>query len=308
MKQDEFVGNLDEQIRNVASRIELGHESKVEIVFPHIRCSAYDTSRAIVQVPTKGPTTMASLKTVNNSIDFILEKARINRELDAKWMKSPEGIQAANNEADRRIWNGRRNAVIKLAEQTGRLVDEHGGISGRGDHNEIVVHDIVDDPIELKRLHAIGKRLAVVAQRRVRVYAGHQWGPSAREDFFLVGENENGIPFAHAISNTVYKTVSGALEWIWEVDTIGDVIDRHGDVAVVRCKKQFKSSGQIGKIAVLDNHVFEGEYRKNGAIYVRNGILHHTKEQHPDVKIGNEWVKLKAGRRSERRMNTGSRD
>jgi hypothetical protein len=314
MKGSDFISGLNPSIRNVMESVCLKQAGKVEIVFPQVRggYENYDARRCVIDVPTIGAASKKALDIVNNNVDMILEKARINREADQAWMASPEGKKRAEQEASKKLREERTARAIKLAESTGVLVDEHGGMYSRGDHFTIDVHDVVEDPLVLKKFHASGKMLALVSQKRKRVYAkSYSYGPSVREDFFLIGENENGVAFAHAITNDIRKwsskTVEAALRWIWGVELIEDVIDRHGDVAIIKAKP-FKSSGEIGKINVIDSHEFTGEFRKNGFVYARNGILHHTKNQHPDVKIGNEWVRLKAANRSERRVATGSRD
>lgn len=306
MHEDEFKAGIDEQIRNVSESINVSDGRRgITVRFPHIRPTD-GKGFFEIQPSTVSNKTQTALRELNAARDAIVEAAMINKELETAYLRSPEGIAAAKRDVERKIWQEKQKRAIALAEETGRLVDEHGGFSTRGDHFSINVKDVVDDPLKLRGFHASGNMLAVVGQSRRRVYAGHHWSPSVCEDMFLIGKNENGVAFAHAIPAQI-ETVHSAVSWIWDVDNIEDVIDRHGDVAVIKTKMTFKS-GIVGKIAVLDSHVFEGEYKKNGAIYVRNGVLHHEKNQHPDVKIGNEWVRLKAARRSERKVSIGSSD
>jgi hypothetical protein len=311
MKQEEFMSMVDGEIKNVIRNINFSRRIQVldvnlQTVQPWPRMVK---ERSIqIKIPTKSTTSKGALDALNASRDIILEAAEKLREGDAAYMESPEGRQESEKLAVRKIREGREKVAIALAESTGRLFDEHGGMYSRGDHHKINVIDIVDDPLRLRKLHASGKILALVEQERVRVYAkSSKWGPSSRADKFLVGTNENGIPFAHAVANTV-TDVEDALRWIWDVKDLESVVDRHGDVAVITIGKQFVSPGQFGEVSVIDSHVFSGEFKKNGALFVRNGVLRHLKEQHPDVKIGNEWVRLKAANRSERRVATGSRD
>ena len=212
----------------------------------------------------------------------------------------------ASAEATKIIWKGMVVMAKAMAKETGALQEGDGR---GGDHFRLNVHDIEYDPLKLRTLHS-RTTLALIGQERTRTYAKRsQWRPSTREDLFLVGRNENGVAFAHAVSSrNAISTVRAALQWVWDVDDIEDVVDRHGDVGVIRTSAVPKKT-TTGTIKVLDSHAFTGEHCVRGRIvYARRGVLTHTKGQHPDVKIGDEWMKLVPARRSVRRTATGTKD
>ncbi len=183
----------------------------------------------------------------------------------------------------------------QLAIKAGLHHDEHGGY-GRGDYHTLSVVDIVSEKKELQKLNASGKLLALVKDGRKRVYSKKymsSFGGGYREDFYLVGTNENGLPFVHGVSRNC-ATVSQAVNWIWGEH---ELFARHGDIALTDAKLT-KPGERVTDAIIHDNHHFTGEIYKNGAMYVRNGMLHHVKDQHPDVIIGNEWKKVIIAKRA----------
>lgn len=190
----------------------------------------------------------------------------------------------------------------QLAQQATHNYDEHGGMSGRGDHWTTHVIDFVWKPAELLEMCASGNILALVLQNRTRVYAKSYKGrPSTRSDYYLVGTNENGVPFAHSIPPQ--STVREALAWIWDDNHI---VARHGDVALANTDKMFKNFESVTGLTIIDNHQVSGDVHRNGSLYVCNAILHHTKNQHPDVHTpdSNKWYKIIIARRSTKSVSS----
>lgn len=188
-----------------------------------------------------------------------------------------------------------REDAKQLAIKAGLHHDEHGGY-GRGDYHTLSVVDVVSAKTEMRKLHASGNLLALVKDGRKRVYSKKymaSFGGGYKEDFYLVGTNENVLPFVHGVSRNC-ATVAQAVSWIW-----GDheIFARHGDIALVDAKLT-KSSTQVADVSIHDNHHFTGEMYKNGSVHVRNGTLHHTKNQHPDVVVGAEWKKVIIAKRA----------
>ncbi len=191
-----------------------------------------------------------------------------------------------NNLADTRFFD--------LCLRAGLDHDEHG--SGmRGDYHQLKIIERCHKS-DLGRYHASGDNLGLVEQSRKRTYAkSSNWGPSWRKDRFLVGENENGTPFVHQVPNNI-TSIDWAINWIWRG---AEIIARHGDVGLAKAAAVKHVAGEnVENFPLHDNHLFTGEIYKNGALYIKNGALFHGKEQHPDVTVGPEWVRVVIGRRS----------
>lgn len=184
-----------------------------------------------------------------------------------------------------------------LAVEAGLHPDEHGSYRDRGDHFSLSVLDVIWKPIELLKLHAAGDMLALVNQSRTRVYAkSYKFGPGERSDIYLVGYNESGTRFCHAVAQHL-RTVADAVAWIWGDEPI---TARHGDVAITPARKPIRGGEIVTELQIVDRHVVTGEVYRNGALYARNAVLHHAASQHPDITIGNEWHKIVVARRSTR--------
>lgn len=184
-----------------------------------------------------------------------------------------------------------------LAQKAGLHHDEHGGYN-RGDYHTLIVQDVVSDKKILKPLFSAGNILALVEDSRERVYSKKymaSFGGGHRSDNYLVGTNENGVPFAHGVSKAC-GSVAQAVAWIWGGATI---TARHGDVAIAPSTLSEKTQGEmVTDVTIHDAHHFTGEMHKNGSVHVRNGTLHHIKNQHPDVVIGSEWQRIVIAKRA----------
>lgn len=194
-------------------------------------------------------------------------------------------------------------AAFDLAMEAG-LEHDFDATSGRGDHFNTGVFDIVRKKRDLKNYHTAGM-LVLAKEGRTRVYAkSSQWRSSERTDTYLIGRNENGNPFRHQVPNTI-TSVAAAWEWIWGG---ADIEARQGDVGIA--PSSFKHvSGEDDDIDVIgghSSHRFIGEVYRNGSIHVRNGFLYHETDQHPALYIGNEWKRIVVGRRSQ--VGLSSRD
>lgn len=301
--KEEFMGQIDARIRNVSERIDLDGENEIRIIFPQKRggWENYEAKVCKIWVPTKGATTKKALAEVNSQVDFILAKAKENADADAAWAKTPEGIERCAEIEKRRIWKEKEAKALKLAEETGQIVDEHGSAYARGDHFSARVISIVDDPDTLKEMYA-DTMMVVVEQDRKRVYAkSSKWYPSTRTDGYLVGRNENGIAFAHSIPVGM-RSVHEALSWIWNGN---EIVARNGDVGVAMPKIAIKKSGVSQNINVIDSHYIDGEILTiSGVTYARNAMLYHEKGQHAPITIGNEWRKIVVARRCKKSPST----
>lgn len=255
----------------------------------------------------------SSIEMVNRAKDEIISKVEKTRELERDWLNGPKAKELIElekqetkareeREAERKLKTEFDSKIYRLVHDAGISPDEHGSWKRGSDSHDIVILDAITDPIEMRKYLAHGEALALVADDRKRTYAkSSKWFPSNRRDLYLVGRNESGTAFAHSVINV--STIFGAYKWIWNNE---DIIDRNGDVGIALAKKQFKKAGESKDIVVVDSHHVKGEIIQNGAIYARNAILYHGKEQHPDVKIGDEWHKIVVAKRSKKA--TSSRD
>ena len=135
-----------------------------------------------------------------------------------------------------------------------------------------------------------------------------------RKNYFMIGYNENGNPFAHPISahmvhaaikkdDSVDYVVRAARAWIWGIkpEQLGTIL-RNGDVAMIPVKSVPKKNVEIrtGMEKIIDSHyIYSREIRFNGKkIYAYNPTLRHMKRQHPTQK-GIGWYKIMVGNRAD---------
>jgi ribonuclease HI len=219
------------------------------------------------------------------------EFPRLKREKIKKhkaWLKSPDG--------KKHLLNLR---VERFARDTAIAHDQHG-IYQSGDSIFIDVMDVTENPKELKKYHASGDILALVGISRTRTYShscGHS--PSRRYDKYLIGLNETGTKFAHQV-HTSCMTLQDAVNFIWQNQ---EITARHGDIAITPAKAvKTKRGVQVENRRLIDSHVFTGEFLDLNSPYVRNGIIHHEKDQHPDVVVPNSWFRILFAKRSTKGM------
>ncbi len=230
--------------------------------------------------------TAKNVEAINNYVKSHKDVFLGFRKQHKEYLHSPEGkkmLAYANAKA--------------LAQKAGLHHDEHGGY-GRGDYHTLIVQDVVSGKKELQTLFSAGKILALIEDSRKRVYSNKymaSFGAGHRSDMYLVGTNENGVPFAHGVSKAC-SSVKQAIAWIWGG---AKITARHGDVAIAPSTLSGKTKGEIVNDAIIhDAHHFTGEMHKNGSVHVRNGTLHHIKNQHPDVPIGEQWQRIVIAKRA----------
>lgn len=130
---------------------------------------------------------------------------------------------------------GLRKAAERLAAEAGQLWDEHG--SSRGDYLSTRGLDFVPPHVAKAAPYCDmgGRGLAVIGITRHRVYAkSSKWYPRDTQSNFLIGRNEAGTWFAHAIPNAI-GTVRGAVDWIWS-GKADKIIARQGDIALIESR------------------------------------------------------------------------
>ena len=154
------------------------------------------------------------------------------------------------------------------------------------------------------------QRLAVVQVRQCRF--GRRY-PQVRKQYFLIGRNENGNPFAHPVAtvarytNTVEAGVIKALCKIWgcDADELAHIV-RNGDVALVPAGRLPGEAEEItakeliirgthivkkhdGSAIYRRAHVSRGRYVNT--YYIKGSAsIYHTKGQHPtSTARGGTW-------------------
>lgn len=182
-----------------------------------------------------------------------------------------------------------------LCKRIRTTVDEHGfvGIAREGNVT-LSCLDLVIGLREVKKHHGTGKWLGVVSAIRTIVYAkSSKFRESSHTYNWLCGENETGTTFAHAIPAKI-STVPAAISWIWNGN---EITARQGDVAIAPAKATIKT-WIFDAVRVIDSHYVCGLIAKRGnSLYVKQGTIHHAKDQHADIVVSSPSVIL-IGRRS----------
>ena len=77
-----------------------------------------------------------------------------------------------------------------------------------------------------------GEGLGLIEITRKRVYSRScKWMPSFASTRYLVGKNEAGTYFAHAVPNNIHSVLE-ALSWVWS-NRADKIKERQGDIALV---------------------------------------------------------------------------
>lgn len=152
-----------------------------------------------------------------------------------------------------------------------------------------------------------GELLAVIQVRQFerRYKNGY---PNIRKNYFLIGRNEDGTTFAHAVSHAPIfaaikkdkDVVLAVQNWIFG-GSYADMV-RQGDLCLLPLTvRPAGSKGQMRRTAIL-----EGSHRLtatqvaevDGRLYAKNPHLTHLPGTHPDVEAGG-WCRIMIGRRAE---------
>lgn len=176
---------------------------------------------------------------------------------------------------------------LGLARMAGLRFDEHG--STRGDYRSTSVLDYVA-PTDAKAAPYCdmgGGGLALVEVERKRVYAkSSKWWPQTTSDRYLVGRNESGTFFAHAVTKKV-SSVREALDWMWG-GLSEKIVRRQGDVAVVSAR------GPKMPASLPSGHLVNGDK-----------LEHAT---HPTIALPQKGERLIVARRAVARAADETRD
>lgn len=177
-------------------------------------------------------------------------------------------------------------AAMHLAREAGVCFNE--AASGRGDHLFTIPLDFIPPQIAIKAPYCDmgGRGLGLVRVERTRVYAkSSKWRPRSTSTVYLVGRNETGSFFAHAVPQSTTQVV-WAMNWIWQGRGY-DIIARQGDIALIK--------GAGPKIPKLpDGHVL--------------GSSSITHDQHPDLPLPKKGERVIVAHRAVARVSEETRD
>ena len=178
-----------------------------------------------------------------------------------------------------------------LVEKAGKAskIDEHGNWNfvcdfdrkGRGVALNWDLYGVDHD------IHTGGLLAVVQIRQSVRQRAG--WFLRVRKNYFLVGTNEDGTTFAHAVSANVVHAA----------------INHNTNVVLAVQRWMFGCDYQRvireGVVTIAQSHQLMGAQMRRtpeGDLYAQHPTLIHTKGTHPTVK-GTGWFRLAESRRAD---------
>lgn len=196
---------------------------------------------------------------------------------------------------------------IKAIELQG--FDEHGGWIEMSDFDGKGVGIAIN--VDVYGIDNVNN-LFVVQVRRYDKASKNGYG-NVRKNYFLIGYNENGNPFAHSIPSAIVHAairkdpsiespVNAAQAWIWDIkpEQLPEVL-RNGDVALIPAKPAEIKKATVReekRARVIDSHwLFGKEIRVNGHLFALNPTLRHYKGQHPTQK-GKGWYRVAVAKRA----------
>lgn len=246
-----------------------------------IRLAFEDRIKGKKGAPEKRTAFLAAFERISHLNRLDEEVRYFSRDIAAKLHRESKALR----EKQWREGEGR-----KLAEKAGRNYDEHGYASG--DYRVTTVLDFVPpwESVTAPYLDSGGEGLALIAITRTRKYAkSSKWYPSEARSAFLVGRNEAGTYFAHAVPADCIS-VAGAVSWIWG-GREADLISRQGDIALIR-----GNAGPKLPAALPEGHIVNHDL----------GVIQH--KTHPDLRIPGKGERIIIGRRATPRASAETRD
>ncbi len=141
---------------------------------------------------------------------------------------------------------------------------------------------------------------------QVREADGSRKWLRVRKNYFLIGENEDGTVFAHAVeSRVVHNAVKKCLDVVravqnWIFGGEYDAMFRQGDVALLKMWETPRAQRISGvERIVLNSHQLVGsQMRENGNLYVKDPVMVHIPGTHPPVG-GRGWYRVVIGQRAD---------
>jgi hypothetical protein len=206
-----------------------------------------------------------------------------------------------------------RHSVEQLVKRAGERSDEHGSWDfgcqfdrkARGEALNWDLYGFGEDVHDGRFLIAI----------QVRQYRKQHkgWYPQIRKNYFLVGTNEDGAPFAHSIESRVVHSaiksnrdvILAVQSWIFGADY--SKVVRQGDLALVPARPPKRNdacpcqsrAASLGSTDSRGSHLLVAdEIRMNGNMYALNPTLTHNPGTHPKVSASG-WYKVVVGSRAD---------
>jgi hypothetical protein len=202
--------------------------------------------------------------------------------------------------------------VPQLLEDVERMGAWETGVAGDGYRGTAINTSVYSvDP-------ALGLALVQVRECRFDLRKDYR---SVRKDYFLIGRNETGTPFAHPVDVRAAGRVVGddvgfgvrlALSRVWDCDLADiDRVVRNGDVGFVPVDDLPPDAEAVdGEVTLAESHVvralrggqlyrapesneFPDEYYVRGPASIR-----HRKRQHPAARVNAGTWRVQVGRRA----------
>jgi hypothetical protein len=148
--------------------------------------------------------------------------------------------------------------------------------------------------------------LAIIQIRRFyRKKQGYY--PSIRKNYFLLGRNEDGTVFAHAVESAVIHSairrgvdpILAVQKWIFGFDY--ERVLRQGDIALIPCSRRPAAPPLAKRTAIVNKtHALKAnQLLENGELYAKNPHLTHVPGAHPEVQGLNKWYRVAVGQRAD---------
>lgn len=207
--------------------------------------------------------------------------------------------------------------LMSLPENIRRQVAEYVNTAAKAD--KIDEHGSWDFGVDFDKkgrgsalnwdLYGIGvdhfsEELLIVIQIRQFIRRRKNGFGNVRKSYFLIGKNEDGRVFAHAVESRVIHAairkgadvILSVQNWIFDCDYTKVI--RQGDLAMIPVKKAAAPQLETEEYVIEHSHKLTAdEIRLNGSLYAKNPHLFHMPQTHPEVR-GTGWFKIVVGNRA----------
>lgn len=149
-----------------------------------------------------------------------------------------------------------------------------------------------------------GRMLAVIQVRQYHKQCAGWW-PSIRKNYFLIGSNEDGTVFAHAVQSAVVRSairrdrpvIRAVQDWLWDADY--SKVVRQGDIGLIPRRSKPKGESIDDSVTVEgSHHLSAAEILRDGKhLYALNPAMVHVPGTHPSVSaVG--WYRVASAKRA----------
>ncbi len=146
--------------------------------------------------------------------------------------------------------------------------------------------------------------LAVIQVRQYQKQCA-KWWPSIRKNYFLIGRNEDGTVFAHAVQSGVVRSairrnkpvIRAVQDWLWDTDY--SRIVRQGDIGLVPRKVKPKGEPIEPTLTVEGSHqlIATAILRDGDIFFALDPEMTHLPGTHPPVSATG-WFKVVSAKRA----------